>query len=529
MLDKIFKSEIVIVSLIIVLLSWIGGASVNVLYTLNIYVEPFWTDITIFLGIFAFLILIISYIYSLKGNKDASLIFTMAIIISLIFRIFLAIWGIIFNFIDYINILITIGMLIFVIFVYKDFFYKGMFDRQFRKAIKFGKNRDYDKALEIYNELLKNGKNYPRLHYNISHIFLRNNDFEKALSQIDIVLEIKPKYTDAQILKAYILNNIGKYEEALEYYNEILKNSYNDEGFKGKIKSLIYLDRENEALNLIDDSLKNNKNNLRLIQLKANVLRNICEFEKALKCINKILSEDKNNSEALYTKSSLLNDLGRYSEVLDTLNNYLASIDTDDKYSKSLYWYIKGAICVNFNKEKSLEAYEKSLSLNFHIQVLMNKIRILKDLDRLEECKKCSKTALEFVNDELRLNPHNLDLLLHKVRIFTYIEEYDKANEFLESIKINSTDKHSLSQKGYLLGKLGRYDEAIACIDQALKIIPNSPDFLWNKAYILDKMNKFDEALEFYDKALNITPKVKELQEDRDNLLKKIKKNDILS
>lgn len=245
------------------------------------------------------------------------------------------------------------------------------------------------------------------------------------------------------------------------------------------------------------------------------------EYEKSLEYANEVLLKNENDKEILFTKIMILMNLEKNKEALKTLNEYKLLI-ADDDIQKPLYYYTKGLLCEKIDKEKSLDAYNESLALNSHqIYTLKRKINILDELNKKDELIKCTKKNLEIINEKLKLNPHDIKLLLYKVKMYVYLKECDKANELLDSIKIPSTDKYSLNHKGYLLRKLGRLDEAIESINQALEILPNSVGFLWSKASVLDKMDKFDEALDFYDKALKLSPNNKELKEDKEKLLKR--------
>lgn len=61
---------------------------------------------------------------------------------------------------------------------------------------------------------------------------------------------------------------------------------------------------------------------------------------------------------------------------------------------------------------------------------------------------------------------------------------------------------NSLYYKGNELYGLGRFDEAIKCYDEIIKMNPNSRVAWGYKAHALSKLKKFDEAFACYQKAL---------------------------
>jgi len=61
--------------------------------------------------------------------------------------------------------------------------------------------------------------------------------------------------------------------------------------------------------------------------------------------------------------------------------------------------------------------------------------------------------------------------------------------------------------KGYLLGKNGRYKDALKFSEEVLKINPRSDDAWWLKGASLEHLNRHEEAIMCFDKALTIDPK----------------------
>ncbi len=68
----------------------------------------------------------------------------------------------------------------------------------------------------------------------------------------------------------------------------------------------------------------------------------------------------------------------------------------------------------------------------------------------------------------------------------------------------NATD--ILNNKGIVLIKLGKYDEAIQVFDKILTLDNENVGGLYNKGVALDRLGRHTEAIEYRQKALEIDP-----------------------
>jgi tetratricopeptide (TPR) repeat protein len=91
-------------------------------------------------------------------------------------------------------------------------------------------------------------------------------------------------------------------------------------------------------------------------------------------------------------------------------------------------------------------------------------------------------------------------------------------NNFTKDNELNKNSKHNDVQfleediedayniKGYALGKLKKYKEAIVCYNKAIEINPGYADAYNNKGNALYNLKKYKEAIVCYNKAIKIDP-----------------------
>jgi Flp pilus assembly protein TadD len=61
-----------------------------------------------------------------------------------------------------------------------------------------------------------------------------------------------------------------------------------------------------------------------------------------------------------------------------------------------------------------------------------------------------------------------------------------------------------LEHLGIVLGDLGRYEQAIASFDKAVKIKPDDHSAWYNKGIALEKLGRYEQAIASFDKAVKL-------------------------
>lgn len=110
------------------------------------------------------------------------------------------------------------------------------------------------------------------------------------------------------------------------------------------------------------------------------------------------------------------------------------------------------------------------------------------------------------------------------------ISSYDKAISASATLK-SSTDWSDVMDipwysKGAALTILGKYEEAIDCIDNALKLSPNNEVALVNKGMALSRLGRHREALKCYNEAIRVNPSYEVAWNNKGNALTRLNRYD---
>ena len=351
---------------------------------------------------------------------------------------------------------------------------------------------------------------------NISDVKLQiqEKQIEKLEKKID---DIDSKFNQNNIDKKEINGKLEKNEAVVNNLNLFL-TIY---GILITILLLVisyvsYKFTSNEAKEMVNDWIKNNKNEILEPVIK--------EGNKLLKNIRKeadILIQDYQVGMKNYDLKKELDS--KEKDILEKVNILLESKETenytfDDWHSKFLDYFYKKDF--NIALEMLDKALEKTKNDNEIVRALFNKALALGMLKKNQDAIKIYDDLIERFKD----SKHDRIIaraLCNKGISFSELREYDKVinvsdelvNRFKDSVDIIIMGEvsKSLYNKATALEKLKKDEEAIIIFDELLErfkdskenqIAENVANALYAKGLILGKLKKDEEAITIFDEFL---------------------------
>jgi tetratricopeptide (TPR) repeat protein len=205
------------------------------------------------------------------------------------------------------------------------------------------------------------------------------------------------------------------------------------------------------------------------------------------------------------------------------------------------------------NYEQALRFFERAIAINENqAEVWTKRAVALQNLNRIGEAIEANQRVItlirgnqllatnNFLNNSTQskvefspsipqpiINLDDAEICFKKGNALYSEGRYQEAIAFYENaLKFKPDDYEAWNTRGVALGNLGRSEEAIASFDNALKFKPDYADAWYNRGIALDNLGRLEEAIASYDNALKIKPDHPEAWYNRGNALKDLGRNE---
>jgi len=343
---------------------------------------------------------------------------------------------------------------------------------------------------------------------------------EKILQAFEKDLKLNPGLKDVWVSKGVVLKQAGRLEEAILAYDNALKL---DPGYKevwyNKGIALVELGLPEEAIQVFDKALKLDPHYKQVWYIKGTTLQELDRLEEALQAYDKALELDPRFKEVWVNKGVALKWVGRLEEALQAYDKALEL----DPHIKAA-WNNKGSVFEQLGRfEEALQAYDKALELDPNYKSAYYGKKAVLQKQPQQQDKKDEKTTK---NKKYTLKQQDKKLEGEKSGIKVSIDltsimdnQYQKGIEYFDNNQIDLAIiefKKSLKrekdlaymkyeQLGHCYSKKGEYLEAVKFYGLTFKACPpavQTDNILFNKALALKKLGRYDEAIMDLNEAL---------------------------
>lgn len=302
----------------------------------------------------------------------------------------------------------------------------------YNRAKTYVEERQFDLALEIYEDLVSAPDFTKEAEQQIFGIYLELGKFDEATDQVDKLIGLEPDNPDHLLRKSSLYAKMELYEDALNITRG-LEQSYPLSEKYPRIyvgqtidyaRFLMKIQRYERALEVIEDGLTRQNNNKDLLNLAINASSAIPDYPKGINYNRSALTFYPNNKNFKIKLSSLLAQNKEYDEAISVLDSLETVYKYDRKIRNSLaevLWYRarnhedEGRIdeaLADFNLSDSLNPAEK-----YSLQRMVN----------LYIIQKSNQEALDTINKKIEKYPDDNFLKYKKGLVFELMKQYDSA------------------------------------------------------------------------------------------------------
>jgi|GEM_PF-4274825 len=324
-------------------------------------------------------------------------------------------------------------------------------------------------------------------------------DYKKALPFYEVLVSMRPGDEEAWLMKGNTLGELRRNKEALESFERAIDiNSEYFPPWHGKGNTLIELSSNEDALRSYEKAIELKPDFYPSWNGKGNALRNLRRERESLESYERAIELKPDFYHSWNGKGNTLSNLDRNKEALES---YEKAIRLRPDYAYA--WSGKGSVLLKLNRNKeALHSFEKAIEYQPELHIAWNgKGSAFWDMGRDEEAMTSFEKALECI--DLAIHREGVNYLWYqKGRILNILGRPSKALLALEEAKIyNKDDSDVFNGIGFTLIALGRLDEAIHALNEALIFRSEYAIPLYNKGIVYKKMGHKIKAEKFFKRA----------------------------
>jgi protein O-GlcNAc transferase len=384
-------------------------------------------------------------------------------------------------------------------------------DNLLKKGLQLHQEGQYEKAKELYLEIIKVNKfNYDALHL-LGIIYLQNKEYQISLNFIKAAIKMQPNAAAFYSNQGNALKGLNLLDEAIESYNlAISKDPKLSDAYYNLAIIQFNLNQIEKCIVNIKKAIELNPNMVDAYITYANALHNKKDYINAIFYIDIAIIKNPIYAKAYINKGNALERLFKYEEALLSYEKALLI----EPINSEIHVNIGVIYSLLENNNEAKKYYKKALELN------SNNALAFINIGALFQKENKLKLAVRFYKKSLELKPNNSIVNSNLASILSKLGKYEEAvAQFEYAIKLDKDNADLYSNLGVLLHQMGRQVESKANHDIALSISPESLIYLWERAmceiaasYVKDYSSS--ESIINFEKRLKIIEEIVEARQE---------------
>jgi len=296
----------------------------------------------------------------------------------------------------------------------------------------------YREAISYYNRIVNLDYDHYKAFYHCGLAHKQLEEYNIALIKLQAALELKPQEVPLMFIIGEAFVKVGKFDEAVELFEQILTVTDNDARIYEQLTQLMYqLGRHSEALRYLKRLEDFQSLSTELIFLRADSLYHMDQLVSAELILKELLNSEPEHLPSKKLLGRILVDQKRFDEALHFFEqfNRVHRRDPEVPLMMGQVYFKQG------NLNAAMEEFEKVLvydETNEHA------------MEGLGECylvKGDKQRALKQFKTLSEINPENIPCLIRIAEQLFDLDAYGEAYEYVKRAETVMIDRDALDYK----------------------------------------------------------------------------------
>ena len=365
-----------------------------------------------------------------------------------------------------------------------------------KRAFEYKAAGNFKQAIENLYKALELDPESSEILAEIAGLYLELSNTDKAIRYYEQALLFDPNNVSVKFKLARVYKQVNLVSKALPLLRSICEQDLNPL-YIAEILNVLYLESDFEGvIEFYQKPIVYNSTNAKIHFYAGASYLALGDTVKARELYQKWLQYDKSDYNIVYSCANLLFDEGNYKEAAKTI------LSSPVAKTNHKTFYLLGEICIaEDNIEEAINNFAKACKLNPRNPLYYY------SLATAYSVKGFMKEAEENYHNAVKLSPNNLFYAYTLALVYYQTKQISKAKEKIESIlNINSENINALVLKARILTDENNVVEAEQILKTVLKKEPKNDEALYIRSQVFKKLGWWEKAIEAINLAMKIVP-----------------------
>ncbi|MFC2137689.1 tetratricopeptide repeat protein [Bacteroidota bacterium] len=363
-----------------------------------------------------------------------------------------------------------------------EYYNRGAFDKM--------SNNYFKRALEDLNKAVEIDSNYIESYFNrimLNNILRQSNskedvaDKKKAMQLVLDSLVINPEDENYLSLKISLLSNMGREDEALREAELAIKKYPNNYKFYDLLSSIYRKENKfKKAIECYEKMLKiNPKKKTVLNNLIAAAYMKLNRNDEALQVVNRSLYDNPDNNDLLFIRARIMLSKKKFDLAKKDIDAVLSKDSTNYESNELLtqYYLSQGNNRLyNLQKRKTLQILNDSYNEN------NEDIEVIFEMASMYMSLRDFRKAENMYNLILIDFPNNYEALKQNAKIKLNMQHWSDAISIYNQLEANyPPEEEFFNNMAIACIQIGNYSKALKYFDKTIMLNPNNKDAIFNR------------------------------------------------